>query len=125
MKRIFLVFLFVLLAVTTVNADPVDVTFYWEYDNADFSTIEGFNLYMKNVEDPEYPTYHAFTVTATDACQGNPLTCCMINEIDGIKMFVLTAFVGEDESEYSEEIYFDPEALQPPYNLRIVVPEGN
>ena len=120
MKKIFLAFLFVFLLVPLASADPEDVTFYWTYTNSDFETIDGFNLYMRDLSIGEYPDLPAFTALKIDACPEGPLTCCMVNAIDGIKLFVLTAYRGEEESEMSQEVYYDPAALQTPLNFQIV-----
>jgi hypothetical protein len=104
------------------KAESIDVEFHWFYDNDDFDTIDGFRLYMREVEEAEYPTEPSFWVTVEDACVDGPMSCCMVNAIDGNHYFVLRAYEGDAESIDSNEVLFDPTIPSAPFGLLYLIP---
>lgn len=100
-------------------AEPQDVRFFWDYDNDSFDTAAGFNLYMKNPTDSEYPSTPFMTITRENACQNGKTECCLLTTVDGQHLFVITAYNSHAESEYSNEVEYIPYVLPPPDAVKI------
>jgi hypothetical protein len=112
----------VLIFLDDAKAESIDVEFHWFYDNADFATIDGFRLYMREPGETEYPENPSFWVTVEDACVDGPMSCCMVNAIDGNHYFILRAYRDDTESIDSNEVLFDPTIPSAPFGLLYLIP---
>ena len=99
----------------SASAEPVEVTFHWDYDDASaFNKTVGFKVYMRAPDAAEYANTPWLTITRDDACQSGPGECCMLGDVDGQHLFVVTAYNDDGEFEPSNEVEYIPFSLAAP-----------
>lgn len=116
-------------AVPGAFAEPKDVQFHWEYDNASYGDVSGFRLYKRTENESVYSSSPFLYVLKADACLDGPQNCCMVGTIDDAEhsYFVLRAYNATDESEPSNEVEYTPEigTLDVPTGLQLRLTLGS
>lgn len=93
----FLFFLLISFPVFSQTANPWKVQVYWDYDDTELQTIDGFRVYYSTVE-------HQFSRDSMVQVGRIKEAFVQSMKSNTTYYFVATAFAGELESDYSNEI---------------------